>query len=87
MPKVITTKAVKVGYKTYPFTRPICDFTARRIERLLPAFLALNNARKSQADAAEVLGVTVMTVRNYCKLLDVRWINLKERGKYAPRSL
>jgi hypothetical protein len=79
MSQIPNTTAVKIGHRIHPLTRPVCGYTARRIERILPQLLALNTAGKSQPDAAAALGITSMSLRNYCALLNVSWSNLNRR--------
>jgi len=62
--------------------REICGFTADRIKAALPNIFALNAAYKSQADAADALGVQIGTLRNYIELTGIKWYNLKA---YRPR--
>jgi len=81
MSQIPNTTAVKHGQRIVPLTRPVCDYAARRIERILPQLHALNDAGKSQNDAAAALGITSMTLRNYCRLLNLRWSNLNPRRR------
>jgi len=81
MSAIPNTTAVKHAGRIVPLTRPVCDYTARRIERILPQLHALNAAGKTQPDAAAALDITSMTLRNYCALLNLRWSNLNPRRR------
>jgi len=67
-------------------TRPILPHAARRLVGILPQLNALNTAGKSQADAAEALGVSVGAVRTWIALTGMTWSNLNRRGPYAKRT-
>ena len=69
-----------------PLKRPMAYYAANRLQAILPQIAALNQAGKSQADAAEALETTVCTLRHWLDMTGTPWINLKRRGSYKTRS-
>jgi transposase len=59
---------------------------ARRLAETLPQLNALNTAGKSQADAAEALGVSVGAVRTWIALANLSWSNINRRGPYRRQK-
>jgi hypothetical protein len=76
------TDTVTFAGRVLPLKRPMAQFSARRLEAILPQIVALNAAGKSQADAAAALDTTVCTLRTWLDLTSTQWVNLKRRGKY-----
>jgi hypothetical protein len=77
------TEVAVAGRPPLKTTRPITPFLANRLSRLLPQITALNEAHKSQQDAAGALRVQVGSLRGWCKTLGISWNNLKT---YRPRA-
>ncbi len=75
-----------VDGRVLTLTRPVLPHAARRLVSVLPQLNALNTAGKSQADAAEALGVSVGAVRTWIALAGLTWSNLKLRGPYNKRT-
>lgn len=73
---------VKCGDRVLSLSRPVLPHAARRLAGILPQLNALNTAGKSQADAAEAMGVSVGKIRTWVDLTDMHWTNLKRRGPY-----
>jgi hypothetical protein len=71
-----------VDGRVLTLTRPILPHAARRLVSVLPQLNALNTAGKSQADAAEALGVSVGSIRTWIGLTGISWSNLNRRGPY-----
>jgi len=71
-----------VDGRVLTLTRPVLPHAARRLVSVLPQLNALNTAGKSQADAAEALGVSVGAVRTWIALAGISWSNLNRRGPY-----
>ena len=79
MGKLPTVHRLNAGdHKQIKLTRPICDYRAKKIEALLPQLLALNNAEKTQVDAATLLGLSVNTLRNYLRVTRIEWRNVRK---------
>ena len=76
---------VKSGDRVLTLSRPVLPHAARRIATVYPQLTALNEAQKSQADAAEALGVSIGSVRTWTDLTGIKWNNLTRRGPYAKR--
>jgi len=76
------TDTLTFAGRVLPLKRPMAQFSARRLEAILPQIVALNAAGKSQADAAAALDTTVCTLRTWLDLTSTQWVNLKRRGKY-----
>jgi hypothetical protein len=77
---------ITVGDRPIRLSRPVLPHAARRLAETLPQLNALNNAGKSQADAAEALNVSVGAVRTWIALTGISWSNLNKRGPYAKRT-
>ena len=73
---------ITVAGKPLGLNRPVADFVARRLERVVPQLNALNDAGKSQADAAEALGISVGSLRTWLGLTGIEWTNVTRRGPY-----
>lgn len=69
-----------------PLKRPVAYYAANRLERILPQIAALNAAGKSQADAAEALGVSIHSLRAWLDLTSTTWTNLRRRGPYKTKA-
>ena len=76
------TDTVTFAGRLIPLKRPMAAFAARRLEAIFPQIAALNQAGKSQADAAEALETTVCTLRHWLDMTGTTWVNLKRRGPY-----
>lgn len=77
---------VKFGDRVLTLPRPILPHAARRLVSVLPQINALNEAGKSQSDAAEAMGVSVGCLRNWVMLAGISWSNLNKRGPYKARA-
>jgi hypothetical protein len=77
---------ITVGDRPLRLSRPVLPHAARRLAGVLPQLNALNTAGKSQADAAEALGVSVGAVRSWIALANLSWSNINRRGPYAKRN-
>ena len=88
MPKVIhpTIDTLTFCGRPIPLKRPLAHYAAKRLESILPQIAALNQAGKSQADAAAALGTTVCTLRTWIDLTQTTWVNVKRRAPYKPRA-
>ncbi len=77
---------ITVGNRPVRLSRPVLPHAARRLAETLPQLNALNEAGKSQADAAKALEVSVGAVRTWIALAGISWTNLNRRGPYAKRN-
>jgi hypothetical protein len=77
---------VKCGDRVLSLSRPVLPHAARRLAETLPQLNALNIAGKSQADAADALGVSVGKIRTWVDLTGMTWTNLKRRGPYKTKA-
>ena len=78
MPKTPSVTQITAGKSVnITLTAPVCDYTAKRIAAVALQLRALNDAGKSQPDAAAALGLSVSTLRNYAALLGVSWSSLR----------
>jgi hypothetical protein len=66
------------GHRQIKLTTPICDYRAKKIEAVLPQIIALNQANKTQLDAAEAIGLSVNTLRNYLRVSRIDWRNVRK---------
>ena len=73
---------VKSGDRVLTLSRPVLPHAARRIATVFPQLNALNEAQKSQADAAAALGVSIGSVRTWTAITGIQWKNLTRRGPY-----
>ena len=73
---------ITVGNRPIRLSRPVLPHAARRLAETLPKLNALNEAGKSQADAAAALDTTVCTLRQWLDITGTTWVNLKKRGPY-----
>ena len=80
-----TTKLVH-ALGVYTLTRPMTSYGVERIRAILPQILALNDAHKSQMDAALALDITVTTLRNYVSAIGLKWNNVNPRGPYVGKK-
>ncbi len=79
MGKLPTIHRLNAGnHKQIKLITPICDYRARKIEAVLPQLLALNQAEKTQVDAADALGLSVNTLRNYLDVARIEWRNVRK---------
>lgn len=60
--------------RVIPLIKPVAVFNARRLEAMLPQIAALNQARKTRGQAADVLGITQQTLATYIKLTQTTWL-------------
>jgi len=70
----------------FNLTTRVTPYGAERILKVLPQLKALNNAGKTQADAALAMDMTVTTLRRYVATLGWTWKNLKARGPYVGKK-
>jgi hypothetical protein len=70
----------------FNLTARVTPYGADRLIKVIPQLKALNEAHKTQADAALALGITVTTLRNYVRLLGWEWRNLNRRGPYVGKK-
>lgn len=80
------TDSVTIGDRPIRLSRPVLPHAARRLASVFPQLNALNLAGKSQADAAEALGVSVGKIRTWVDLTAMHWTNLKRRGPYKTKA-
>jgi hypothetical protein len=73
---------IKVGDRPLRLSRPVLPHAARRLVTVIPQLNALNEAGKSQADAASALGVSIGSIRTWISLTGLSWNNLNRRGPY-----
>lgn len=81
-----TETTIVVASRPLALKRPVQPAFARRLAELHPQLTALNAARKTQADAALALGVSVPLLRTWLDVLGIKWTNLQPRAPYMPRS-
>lgn len=72
--------------RPWALTRPVTTYLAERLKVVGPQLAALNEARKSQLDAAAALGMEVNTVRNYAAILGLTWLNISRRPRNPGKS-
>jgi hypothetical protein len=77
---------IKANDRVLTLSRPVLPHAARRLVSVLPQLNALNEAGKSQADAAEAMGVSVGCLRNWITLAAIPWLNLNKRGPYKRHA-
>ena len=70
----------------FHLTARVTPYGADRLLKVIPQLKALNEAHKTQIDAALALGITVTTLRNYVRLLGWEWNNLQRRGPYVGKK-
>jgi len=70
----------------FQLTARVTPYGADRLLKVIPQLKALNEAHKSQIDAALALGITVTTLRRYVKVLGWEWNNLTRRGPYVGKK-
>lgn len=80
------TDSVTFAGRLIPLKRPMAVYAARKLEGILPQIAALNQAGKSQADAAQALETTVGTLRHWLYMTQTNWVNLKRRGPYKTHA-
>lgn len=79
MPQTPDTTHITAGQSVQIIlTRPICGYTARRLAKVALQMKALNEAGKTQQDAAAAVGISVPTLRNYCDMLGLEWTNIRK---------
>jgi hypothetical protein len=72
--------------RPWALTRPVTTYLAERLKVVGPQLDALNEARKTQLDAAAALGMEVNTVRNYADILGLTWLNIARRPRNPGKS-
>ena len=84
MPNANHTKTETLIVAGRPLTlkRPMAYYAANRLQAIMPQIAALNAAGKSQADAAQALGVSLHSLRTWLDLTGIQWSNLRKRGPY-----
>ena len=68
---------------TLILTRPVTLDCARRLEAHRFQLFALNESGKTLQDAADAIGLTKETVRNYIEALGIDWKNLIRKPRKA----
>jgi hypothetical protein len=86
MPKAADTNTITIAGRPVTLKRPMQSWAASKLEQTFPQLNALNEAGKSQADAAEALGVSVGSVRTWTDLIGIKWNNLTRRGPSNPTN-
>jgi hypothetical protein len=76
------TETLIVAGRPLTLKRPMAYYAANRLQAIMPQITALNAAGKSQADAAQALGVSMHSLRTWLDLTGVQWSNLRKRGPY-----
>jgi len=76
------TETLIVAGRPLTLKRPMAYYAANRLQAIMPQIAALNAAGKSQADAAQALGVSLHSLRTWLDLTGVQWSNLRKRGPY-----
>ena len=76
------TETLIVAGRPLTLKRPMAYYAANRLQAIMPQIAALNAAGKSQADAAQALGVSLHSLRTWLDLTGIQWSNLRKRGPY-----
>jgi predicted glycosyltransferase involved in capsule biosynthesis len=63
----------------FNLTERVTPYGAERLLKVIPQLRALNEAHKTQIDAALAMGFTVTTLRRYLRVLGWEWNNLSKR--------
>ena len=82
MPKAADITTITIAGRPLTLKRPMQSWAASKLEQTFPQLNALNEAGKSQADAAAALGVSLNSVRNWAANTGIQWKNIDRRGPY-----
>jgi hypothetical protein len=82
MPKEADITTITIAGRPVTLKRPMQSWAASKLEQTFPQLNALNEAGKTQADAAAALGVSLNSVRNWAANTGLQWKNIDRRGPY-----
>jgi hypothetical protein len=82
MPKAADITTIIIAGRPVTLKRPMQSWAASKLEQTFPQLNALNEAGKTQADAAAALGVSLNSVRNWAANTGLQWKNIDRRGPY-----
>ena len=82
MPKAADITTITIAGRPVTLKRPMQSWAASKLEQTFPQLNALNEAGKTQADAAAALGVSLNSVRNWAANTGLQWKNIDRRGPY-----
>jgi len=82
MPKEADITIITIAGRPVTLKRPMQSWAASKLEQTFPQLNALNEAGKTQADAAAALGVSLNSVRNWAANTGIQWKNIDRRGPY-----
>ena len=82
MPKAADITTIIIAGRPITLKRPMQSWSASKLEQTFPQLNALNEAGKTQADAASALGVSLNSIRNWAENTGIQWKNLDRRGPY-----
>ena len=82
MPKAADITTIIIAGRPVTLKRPMQSWAASKLEQTFPQLNALNEAGKTQADAAAALGVSLNSVRNWAANTGLEWKNIDRRGPY-----
>jgi len=82
MPKAADITTITIAGRPVTLKRPMQSWAASKLEQTFPQLNALNEAGKTQADAAAALGVSLNSVRNWAANTGLEWKNIDRRGPY-----
>jgi hypothetical protein len=82
MPKEADITTITIAGRPVRLKRPMQSWAASKLEQTFPQLNALNEAGKTQGDAAAALGVSLNSVRNWAANTGLEWKNIDRRGPY-----
>ena len=82
MPKAADITTITIAGRPLTLKRPMQSWAASKLEQTFPQLNALNEAGKTQGDAAVALGVSLNSVRNWAANTGLEWKNIDRRGPY-----
>jgi hypothetical protein len=82
MPKAADITTITIAGRPVRLKRPMQSWAASKLEQTFPQLNALNEAGKTQGDAACALGVSLNSVRNWAANTGLEWKNIDRRGPY-----
>jgi hypothetical protein len=82
MPKAADITTITIAGRPIRLKRPMQSWAASKLEQTFPQLNALNEAGKTQGDAACALGVSLNSVRNWAANTGLEWKNIDRRGPY-----
>jgi len=82
MPKAADITTITIAGRPLTLKRPMQSWAASKLEQTFPQLNALNEAGKTQADAAAALGVSLNSVRNWAANTGIQWKTIDRRGPY-----